>query len=117
MQLQNWCTSPSLLIARGGRLGSQLIASELAFFLDVLTIAKVVLNYIHQILNFLTKLKIILKNSLYSRAQVPSKIPITRGDITIELQSFIAYDRGKIFSEYNSSFLLNLSKYSFLKKN
>ena len=33
-------------------------------FLDVLMIAKVVLNYIHQILNFLIKLKIILKNSL-----------------------------------------------------
>ena len=59
LQLQNWCTSRSLIIARGGTLGSQLIASELAYALDVLTIAKVVLNYINQILNFRTKLTII----------------------------------------------------------
>ena len=37
---------------RGGKLGSQLIASEPAPVLDVFTIAKVVLNYTHQIPNF-----------------------------------------------------------------
>ena len=56
LQLQNWCTSPSLIIARGVKLGSRLIASELAFVLDVLTIAKVALNYIPQILNFFEKI-------------------------------------------------------------
>ena len=61
--LQNWSTSPSLIIARGGKLGSQLIASKLAFVLEVLTIARVVLNYIHQIPNFWTKFTTTLKNS------------------------------------------------------
>ena len=53
LQLQNWSTFPSLITARGGKLGSQLIASELALVLDALTIAKVVVNNIHQILRFL----------------------------------------------------------------